>query len=114
MVILEKKLVKQLFLAKSIWVIAIQYFSEKVPPKMFDKMRCAIWYHLCNLKNVENTYGGVLHLIKWQAEASNFNKSNTPPWVFFTFFKCTNGTKLRNASHMFGKILNTPLTFTAN
>ena len=24
-------------------------------------MRCAIWYHLCNLKNVKNTHGGVLH-----------------------------------------------------
>ena len=23
-------------------------------------MRCAIWYHLCNLKNVKNTHGGVL------------------------------------------------------
>ena len=28
-------------------------------------MRCVIWYHLCNLKNVKNTHGG----------------------VFFTFFK---------------------------
>ena len=34
-------------------------------------MRCAIWYHLYNLKNVENNYGGVLLLVK----------------VFFTFFK---------------------------
>ena len=23
-------------------------------------MCCAIWYHLCNLKNVKNTHGGVL------------------------------------------------------
>ena len=30
-------------------------------------MRCAIWYHLCNLKNVENTHGGVLMLVKLQA-----------------------------------------------
>ena len=42
-------------------------------------MRCAIWYHLYNLKNVKNTHGGVL-------KACNFTKSNTPPWVFFTFF----------------------------
>ena len=34
-------------------------------------MRCAIWYHLYNLKNVENNHGGVLLLVK----------------VFFTFFK---------------------------
>ena len=26
-------------------------------------------------------------------------KSNTPPWVFYTFFKLHNGTKSRNASH---------------
>ena len=40
-------------------------------------MCCAIWYHMYNLKNVKNT----------QAEACNFTKINTPPWVFFTFFK---------------------------
>ena len=44
-------------------------------------MHCAIWCHLYNLKNVKNTYGEVLLL------ACNFTKSNTPPWVFFTFFK---------------------------
>ena len=27
-------------------------------------MRCAIWYHLHNLKNVKNTPGGVLILVK--------------------------------------------------
>ena len=44
-------------------------------------MRCAIWHNLYNLKNVKNTHGGVLLLVKLQA------KSNIPPWVFFTFFK---------------------------
>ena len=39
-------------------------------------MRCAIWYHVYNLKNVKNT-----------REKHNFTKGNTPPWVFFTFFK---------------------------
>ena len=29
----------------------------------------------------------MLLLVKLQAEAWNFNKINTPPWVFFTFFK---------------------------
>ena len=38
-------------------------------------MRCAICYHLYNLKNVKNTHGGVLN--------------------------CTNGTESRNASHIF-------------
>ena len=27
-------------------------------------MHCAIWYHLYNLKNVKNTHGGVLILVK--------------------------------------------------
>ena len=50
-------------------------------------MRCAIWYHLYNLKNVKNTYRGRLILVKLQAEASSFTKVSTPPWVFFTFLK---------------------------
>ena len=50
-------------------------------------MRCAIWYYLYNFKNVKNTHGGVLILVKLQAEACNFTKINTPPWVSFTFFK---------------------------
>ena len=50
-------------------------------------VRCAIWYHLRNLKSVKNTHGGVLLYVKLQAEACNFTKSNIPPWVFFTFFK---------------------------
>ena len=28
-------------------------------------MFCAIWYHLYNLKNVKNTHGGVLLLVKF-------------------------------------------------
>ena len=50
-------------------------------------VRCAIWYHLNHLKNVKNTHGGVLLLVKFQTSATSFTKSNTPPWVFFTFFK---------------------------
>ena len=50
-------------------------------------MRCAIWYYLHNLKNVKNTHGSVLILVKLQAEACNFTKINTAPWVLFTFFK---------------------------
>ena len=48
---------------------------------------CAIKYHSYNLKNVKKTHGGVLLLVKLQASACNSTKSNTPPWVFFTFFK---------------------------
>ena len=50
-------------------------------------MLCAIWYHLYNLKNLKNTHGGVLLLLKLQTKACNLTKSNKPPWVFFTFFK---------------------------
>ena len=42
-------------------------------------VRCAIQQHLYSFKNVKNTDGGVLILVKLQV--------NTPPWVFFTFFK---------------------------
>ena len=30
-------------------------------------MRCAIWYHLCNLKNMKKKHGEVLLLLKLQA-----------------------------------------------
>ena len=46
-----------------------------------------IWYHLHNLKNMKNTHEQMLLLLKLQALACNFTKSNIPPWVFFTFFK---------------------------
>ena len=51
------------------------------------EMRCAIWYHLYNLKNVGKTHGGALHLVKLQALVSNSTKSNTPPWVLSTLSK---------------------------
>ena len=72
------------------------YFSEQSLFLHFDSSQlqnfihvvlCAIWHHLYNLKNVENTHGGKLILVKLQASACNFTKINTPPWVFFTFFK---------------------------
>ena len=45
-------------------------------------MLCAILYNLYYLKNVKKIHGGAE-----EPEASNFTKSNTPSWVFFTFFK---------------------------
>ena len=50
-------------------------------------MLCAIWYHLYNLKNVKNTCAEVLLLVKLQAEACNFTKSNG------TLLKVPNRTK---------------------
>ena len=43
------------------------------------EMRCAIWYHLCNLKNIKNTHGSMLLLVKLQALG--------PRREFFTFFQ---------------------------
>ena len=45
------------------------------------------WYHLYKLENVKNTHGVALLLVKLQAEAWNFTKNNTIPWVFLTFLK---------------------------
>ena len=42
-------------------------------------------YHLYNLKNMKNTHGEVLLLVKFQAEACNFTKSNTPHSSFGVF-----------------------------
>ena len=35
-------------------------------------LRCAIWYHLYNLKNVKYTHEGVLLLVKLQAKNLQF------------------------------------------
>ena len=58
-------------------------------------MHCTIWCHLYNLKNVRNTLGGVLLLVKLQA------KVTLPHGCFSCFLNCTNGTKLCKASHIF-------------
>ena len=50
-------------------------------------MLSAIWYHLYSLRNVKNILGGVLLSVEFQTFACNFTKSNTPPWVFSTYFK---------------------------
>ena len=71
-------------------------------------MQCAIWYYFYDLKNVKNTDGGVLLLV------CNFTKSKTPPRVFFTFWNCTNGTKSRNASHLWIKRYSTGLLISQN
>ena len=63
-------------------------------------MRFAIWYHLYNLKSVENTYGRVLVSVKLQAKTCNFAISNTPACAFSRFLTCKNDTKSSNASHM--------------
>ena len=61
-------------------------------------MLCAIWYHLYNIKNVKNTHGELILLVKLHVEACNFTKSITPPSVLFMFFKLHKYTKSRKAS----------------
>ena len=52
-------------------------------------MRCfARFIIVCTiLKNVKDTHGRVLLLVKLQAEACNLTKSNTSPSVCFTIFE---------------------------
>ena len=57
-------------------------------------MRCAIWYHLYNFKNVKNTHDGVSFLVELQA------KSKNPPWMFSTFFKLYNWYQIAQTSQM--------------
>ena len=59
-------------------------------------MWCVVRFGICDplrdlvsfvqFKNRKNIHGGVFLLVKLQAKACNFTKSNTPPWVFLTFF----------------------------
>ena len=64
-------------------------------------VRCTIWYHLYNLKNVKNTHGGVLILVKLQAF-----KINTPPWVSFTFFKLYKWYQIAQQTTYVQKLIN--------
>ena len=60
-------------------------------------MCCAIWYHLLILKNVKNTHGGVLLLVKLQAFLL---KVTLLHGCFSCFLNCKNDTKSCKASHM--------------
>ena len=55
----------------------------------FTEMWCVARFGsiFTKLKNVKNTHEGVSILVKLQAKVCNFTKINSPPWVFFTFFK---------------------------
>ena len=55
--------------------------------KMTWEMLCAIWYHLYNLRNVDNIHDGVLLFVKLQASTCKFTKSDNPTWMFSAFFK---------------------------
>ena len=59
-----------------------------------DAMRDLVLF--VQFKKRENTHGGALLLVMFY-----FSKSNTPPWVFFTFLNCINGSKSRAKHHIF-------------
>ena len=61
-------------------------------------MLCAIWYHLYNFKNMKNTHGEVLLLVK--LKPATLIKVTLPHGCFSRFLNCINGTKLRKASHI--------------
>ena len=72
---------------KSRFLICFETSDEKTLLSV-EQMWCVVRFGTtCNLKYVKSTHGGVLLLVKLQASACNFTKSNTPPWVFFTFLK---------------------------
>ena len=53
---------------------------------------CSILYHLYNLKNMKNTHGGVLLLVKLRATILH--------GCFSCFLNCTSSTKSRKASQL--------------
>ena len=64
-------------------------------------MFCLILYHWYNLKNVKNTHGGMLLLVKLQAlKPATLLKITLFHGYFSRFLNCTNGIKSRNASHI--------------
>ena len=68
-------------------------------------MRCAIWYHLYNLKNVKNTYGGVLILVKLHAKPATLLKLTFFHRCFSHFLNCTIGTISRKSPQLFYEVL---------
>ena len=66
----------------------------------------AIWYHLYNLRKVENASGGVLLFLK-------FTKSNNSPRVFYTFLQLYKWYQIvQSITFEFG--LTTTLEWTVN
>ena len=62
---------------------------------LYYVMRCAICHHLHNLKNIKNTHGRLILL-----QPETLLKVTLLHGSFSRFLNCTNGTKLRKASHV--------------
>ena len=77
------------------WRVAMNESFDMIEASFTQYMvLCAIWYHCCNLKNVKNTYGRVLLLVKLQAEVTLFHG------CFSHFLNCAHDTKSRNTPHI--------------
>ena len=76
----ELEMIETYSLAKSKYLtgticlkMSLQKFIRKLSEtKTSYVVRCTIWYHLYNLKNVKNTHGGVLILAKLHECFSRF------------------------------------------
>ena len=78
---------------------SFQNILGKTNENTIHVMCCAIWYHLNNIKNVTNTHGGVLLLLKLQAKSATLLKVALLHGDFSRFLICTNGTKSRKVFH---------------
>ena len=93
----QKKIISRIISVKSSLESSDNHNSEED----LHMVLCAIWYYLYNLKNVKNTQGGVLLLVKMQVIACNLLKVTLLHGCFSHFWNCTNGTKWRNAPYIF-------------
>ena len=59
------EIIKQLNLSRR--NAGLNFVTYRTVKEVKHQMRCAISYHLYNLKNVKNTLGGVLLLVELQA-----------------------------------------------
>ena len=64
-------------------------------------MHCAIWHHLYNLKNLKNTHGEALLLVKFPA---TLLKISLLHGCFSCFLNCNKGIKSGKMSHMMIKL----------
>ena len=78
------------------WLLQLLALSNKLYLTL-----CIIWYHLYNFKNVKNTHGWVVLLVKLQTETCNFTKSNISPWMFFHVFQILQMVKNRTKHHIY-------------
>ena len=60
--------------------------SYKLAMAMKLVLHESIWHNLYNLKDMKNTHGSVILLVKLQASTSNFSISNTPSMGVFHVF----------------------------